>query len=354
MDLISVIVPIYNVEKYLIRCVESIQKQSYSNLEIILVDDSSPDRCPQMCDELAELDSRIKVVHKKNGGLGFARNSGLDVATGKYVTFIDSDDWISETHIENLYKAVVDNSADAVIGAFTTAPSDGMLIPRDVDLNEGVYVGEKILNEIVLPLFGSDIRVSHDSELEPSSCKNLYSMDLINEKNLRFISEREAVSEDKFFNIDYFISSKKIVAINENGYFYFRNFSSISRSYDPQRLDRTINYYHKLFEKAQDYKLENDISYRIYRSFLMKIRVLIRVTTGSNLSFNDKLSEIRRILSSDLVQQVLRKYPTNYYGLFMRVFTWLMKHKCSFGVYLLMIVREKGREFKDFFKKKAI
>ena len=92
--LISVIVPIYNVEKYLARCVDSIVNQTYKNLEIILVDDGSPDRCPQMCDDYAEKDSRIKVVHKKNGGLSDARNAGMAVATGEYISFIDSDDWI--------------------------------------------------------------------------------------------------------------------------------------------------------------------------------------------------------------------------------------------------------------------
>lgn len=100
--LISVIVPIYNVEKYLVRCVDSIVNQTYKNLEIILVDDGSPDRCPQMCDDYAEKDSRIKVVHKKNGGLSDARNAGMAVATGEYISFIDSDDWIETSMFELL------------------------------------------------------------------------------------------------------------------------------------------------------------------------------------------------------------------------------------------------------------
>ena len=100
MKLVTVIVPVYNVEQYLERCVESIRNQSYKNLEIILVDDASPDESPKICDEYAEKDGRIKVIHKQNGGLGFARNSALEIASGDYVTFIDSDDYISEDHIE--------------------------------------------------------------------------------------------------------------------------------------------------------------------------------------------------------------------------------------------------------------
>ena len=102
MAKVSIIVPIYNVEKYLHRCVDSIINQSHKDLEIILVDDESPDKCPEMCDEYAKQDSRVKVIHKKNGGLGYARNSGLEIATGEYVAFIDSDDYVEPDMVEKL------------------------------------------------------------------------------------------------------------------------------------------------------------------------------------------------------------------------------------------------------------
>ena len=97
---ISVIVPIYKVENYLNRCVESIRKQTYRNLEIILVDDGSPDACGEMCDRYAQEDSRIRVIHKENGGLSDARNAGIEVAAGEYIAFIDSDDWIDDKMYE--------------------------------------------------------------------------------------------------------------------------------------------------------------------------------------------------------------------------------------------------------------
>lgn len=102
-DLVSVIVPVYKVEKYLDRCVESILKQSYKNIEVILVDDGSPDNCPQMCDEWAKKDSRILVIHKANGGLSDARNVGIDISKGKYICFVDSDDYVASRFIEVLY-----------------------------------------------------------------------------------------------------------------------------------------------------------------------------------------------------------------------------------------------------------
>lgn len=102
---VSIILPIYGVEKYLSRCMDSVLNQTLRDIEIIMVDDESPDSCPKMCDDFAAQDSRIKVVHKKNGGLGYARNSGLDVATGEYVAFLDSDDFVELDAYEHLYNA---------------------------------------------------------------------------------------------------------------------------------------------------------------------------------------------------------------------------------------------------------
>lgn len=113
-SLISIIVPIYKVEKYLDKCVDSIVNQTYQNLEIILVDDGSPDNCPRMCDDWAKKDSRIKVVHKPNGGLSDARNAGMKIATGEYVAFIDSDDWLDLNMVETLFNEAVASDSDIV------------------------------------------------------------------------------------------------------------------------------------------------------------------------------------------------------------------------------------------------
>lgn len=111
MNLISVIVPVYNVEKYLDRCVSSIVNQTYGNLEIILVDDGSPDNCPAMCDAWAKKDSRIKVIHKQNGGLSDARNAGMAIVAGEYISFVDSDDWIHPEYIHFLHQACVEHNS---------------------------------------------------------------------------------------------------------------------------------------------------------------------------------------------------------------------------------------------------
>lgn len=120
---ISVIIPVYKVENYLDRCVKSIISQTYENMEILLVDDGSPDNCPKMCDEYAAIDNRVRVIHKPNGGLSDARNAGIDVATGEYITFVDSDDWISENCIEVLMQ--IQQKNHTLISVIDTVESDG-------------------------------------------------------------------------------------------------------------------------------------------------------------------------------------------------------------------------------------
>lgn len=112
--LVSIIVPVFKVENYLNRCVDSLLNQSYNNLEIILVDDGSPDRCPEICDEYAALDNRVKVIHKPNGGVSSARNAGLDMASGEYITFLDSDDWIDEKMIHLMVDSLIGYECDSV------------------------------------------------------------------------------------------------------------------------------------------------------------------------------------------------------------------------------------------------
>ncbi len=151
-DLISIIIPIYKVEKYLDKCVTSILNQSYQNLEIILVDDGSPDGCPAICDEFAKKDKRIKVIHKTNGGLSDARNVGIESASGKYIAFVDSDDFVNKYYVETLYNTLIETGADLSICDYVYVKEDEI-----VDTNEKlepatteVFEGAKKFEQIYL------------------------------------------------------------------------------------------------------------------------------------------------------------------------------------------------------------
>lgn len=343
MDLISVIVPVYNVEQYLARCVDSVRNQSYRNIEIILVDDGSPDRCPELCEEFRQQDLRVKVVHKENGGLGFARNSGLDAATGTYVVFIDSDDWISPDHVENLYREAVRVNADAVIGSHTKITSNGTVTPHPINVKQQVYEGAAVREEIVLPIIGADVSYPKDVQLEPSSCMILYRMHVITENNIRFPSEKVAISEDMFFNVAFFSNASRVSVIDEKGYYYFDNQASISRKYDTGRLKRTVRFYENMKCHLQKYGLEHDAAFRLERTFLMDIRVLLRMITLSDLSRREKYQEIKVVLDHALVQEVLNTYPLDTYVPAMRLLVKCMHRGNASGVYWLIMIREYAK-----------
>ena len=314
MELISVIVPVYNAEKYLFRCVDSILNQTYTNLEIILVDDGSPDNCSKMCDDFSERDVRVKVIHKSNAGQGLARNDGLDIATGAYVTFVDSDDWISPEHVENLYNALKNNGADASLGNHTRVSADEVMTPRLLPLREGVYEGERIVCELILPLIGADTYGTRDVLINSSVSMNMYRMECIKQNNIRFISERYAVAEDFYFNLDFFHYASKVVYI--------------------------------ICDRIKRYGLSEKVDYRAERSFLMKIRVAIRHIVLSDLSHKEKLSQIKEILGHDTVKNVLSIYPIETYAWSMRLLMNNMRRENAVMVYYLMRLREIGRGYR--------
>lgn len=133
MDLVSIIIPIYNVEKYLDRCIMSIVQQTYRNLEVILVDDGSPDRCPEICDIWAKKDKRISVIHQPNGGVSTARNSGLRRATGEFILQVDSDDYLAPYAVEHLMRAMMDKNADIVIFDYVKGYEENYVFPELAD-----------------------------------------------------------------------------------------------------------------------------------------------------------------------------------------------------------------------------
>ena len=156
---VSVVLPIYNVEKYLNRCIKSVINQSYKNLEIILVDDGSPDNCPTLCDEWAKKDNRIKVIHKKNAGLGYARNTGIENATGEYICFFDSDDYIALDTIEKAYSLAVQEKSDMVVFGFCNVKANGetgkAVIPHT---EKTAFSGQEVQDIFLVDLIGPDVK----------------------------------------------------------------------------------------------------------------------------------------------------------------------------------------------------
>ena len=241
MPEVSIIVPVYKVEKYLDRCIESLIVQTISDIEIILVDDGSPDNCPSLCDRWAKKDSRIKVIHKENGGLGFARNSGLDIACGEYVGFVDSDDFVKHDMYEALYSAAKNEDADIAMCGFLCI--GGIMTARSGEEREincfseyKCFSGKDGIDRLMLDISGALPGEPEDSRYGFSAVKNIYRRSILEENRLRFMSEREVVSEDVFFLLDFLMLSNRAVGIKGAYYCYCRNQGSLSKSYRADRF----------------------------------------------------------------------------------------------------------------------
>lgn len=221
--LISVIVPIYNVEKYLARCVDSIVNQTYKNLEIILVDDGSPDRCPQMCDDYAKKDSRIKVVHKKNGGLSDARNAGMAVATGEYISFIDSDDYVSDAFFKCLLAVMNKENSDIAECSVVKFYEDNRFDEFSDDLSVKTYDTQDAMSALIA-----------ENPFHQHVWNKLYKTELV--KDIPYAVGK--LNEDEFWTYQVFGRANKVSKLNKTMYYYFqRNSSIMGVGYNIRRLD---------------------------------------------------------------------------------------------------------------------
>lgn len=287
-DLISVIVPIYKVENYICKCIESIINQTYSNIEIILVDDGSPDNCPAICDSYCKKDKRIKVIHKENGGLSDARNAGLDFAKGKYILFIDSDDYIKPEMIELMYKTIISDNSDMVICNYELADEDGKIILRKRDK---IFDSDKkniLINE---ETFWNNCH-DYDYLYYVISCNKLYKNKIF--ENIRY--KKGAVHEDEIILHKIVGKCNKISCIADKLYIYINHKNSIMNSKFSEKnlycIDGIISRINYLYKKGFDnyldrhfnicvailekYSSDNSDNDKVYKDYLMKTKRLAK------------------------------------------------------------------------------
>lgn len=217
---VTIIIPVYKVEEYLDRCLNSVIKQTYTNLEIILIDDGSPDRCYDLCDSWKLKDSRIKVIHKKNGGLSSARNAGLDIATGDYIAFVDSDDYIASNMIEIMLDAALRNNVN-VVCCGRTRVSKKSKIEMFTLPQEQLITGQEAIKQILI-----------GGSVEEAAWDKLYKADIFNKR--RFPNGE--INEDIVQTIEILGENKWIVHVGRALYYYCENQNSITTSkYNPKK-----------------------------------------------------------------------------------------------------------------------
>lgn len=248
---ISIIVPVYGVEQYLDRCVKSLLAQTYKDIEIILVDDGSPDRCPEMCDGYANLNvtpnPNIRVIHKENGGLSSARLAGFREARGKYCIFIDSDDYIDEHMIEVLHTKAVATDADLTMCSWYTDVA-GVITPHYWKTGWDVIEREEILYKYFLPLVGK--APGSDYSLTGFFWVRLIKRECIEES--MFVSERDYIVEDVLFHLMLCTKLNRIALVDEPHYYYYFNGESLTNRYREGAWEKMYAFYRFVLKLCEE------------------------------------------------------------------------------------------------------
>ena len=339
MDKISVVVPVYNVKKYLEKSFESITEQKYENLEIILVDDGATDGSGELCDELAKKDNRVKVCHKVNGGLSSARNHGLLNATGDYIIFIDSDDYIDKQYIETIYFDFKKQGAD-VCYCGHTKDVDGKYEIRKNPLAGESFWGQKIKDEIIPRMCGC--RIGNDN-IEMSSCMAIYSTKIIEKYSLEFPSERQYISEDLIFNINYLAKCNKICMSDCVGYFYVTVSSSLTRKYNPDRLHQQIVMTKKIIEITQEIGVFTLSENRIYNNFMTWVRAIIKAEQNkySEIGLMESINRIAGICGDNYVREISNKFDNVGIKKTSKTINTLIRQRAIVLLWIIMFMKNK-------------
>lgn len=328
MELVSVIVPVYNVEKYLARCIQSVCGQSYQGLEIILVDDGSKDKSGVICDEYAERDGRIKVIHKENGGLGDARNAGVEKAEGKYLLFVDSDDRIHENLVRNTVETAEKNQADMVIFDYIGEEENGNLTDR--------FTFPFSANRV--------IEVAEEKELIMRSCSavnKLIRRELWKESGFQFPKGR--YYEDLATIPKVMTKTKKIVYLPEVYYYYLMRDGSImhSRNFEKNYEDRTwaVDQLLEYFEREnliETYR--NELEYLVFENTYF--------VPSKEIVLNDRKSEYLKKFR-DYVYNKFPQMNKNYYVQQIAGKDKILLKLLQYRMYGMMVLMSQLRRMKD-------
>lgn len=325
---VSIVVPVYNVEQYLDRCIKSILNQTYKDTEIILVDDGSPDNCPEICDEYVEQYANIKVIHKENAGLSSARLAGVDVAHGEYILFVDSDDYIDGQMVEKLVLAIESHNADLAMCGYNTVCGTQVYVQGLPYQVECIRDREKIVSEYILPLIGREQRGIH---VPGFVCVRLYKKSLI-ERSF-FASEREYFLEDHVFNLYYADLIQSIVIVNEPLYYYCVNRESLSNCYRKGKFQMYTNLYRFYVSYIQERRIENTeerLNNFLLSAFFASVDNAVRA--GGYTAYK---GELDFIIHDDAIKDMMKKVDNKPLSFMQKIVVYLFKLHMYRSLYYL-------------------
>lgn len=304
--LVSIVLPIYRVAPYLNRCLETIVAQTYHNLEIILVDDGSPDESPALCDEWEKKDDRIQVIHKENAGAGLARNSGIERATGDYIFFIDSDDFVDLQLVEICLDAAAKTGAEIVHYGYNHIDADGNIMKVHTYTREQtLFEGKDVLDVFFPEVIGPKAKSKDPKILFASPWAAMYSMDLIRRTGWRFVSEREIVSEDYYAHLFLYKYIQTAYVIKKALYNYCENPVSLSRSYQKNKFSRFKHFYSECIAACQRLELGQEVMERLAHPFFTNTITAMKQIAVADIPKKERLALMKEILHDDTFHSIL-------------------------------------------------
>lgn len=346
--LVSVVVPIYNVENYISMCVESLLSQTLVQLEIILVDDGSLDNSGKIADAYSKQDSRIKVVHQENAGLGPARNTGLKYATGEYIGFLDSDDWVGQKMYEKLYFAAKQTNADIIVGGHCETTNGRIIETKAHPLANNCFGEYNDISAVRKNLFGHALLDKQKRPFPVSVCTSIYRRAFIQDNELSFMN---IMSEDTIFNLCAYDVAKTITFTDGTDYYYRKDGQvSISQSYSAKKGANYIGFLKKLAQLAADVE-GNECAFRVSRTTIEYYRSFASVVERSKLPFEEKKSQIAQFAEDEFIRECWEIYPQEYLPIQQRIFHVLAEKGYYGSVIVLCYLRRMLKRMKLIFNR---
>ncbi len=339
---LSVIVPVYRTEDYLKECIESLIAQPYRDLEILLVDDASPDNCGKICDAYAQKHSFIKVIHKEHGGLVHTRKTGLTHASGDYITFVDSDDFIEPDMFEMMMKRITETGADICICGIIIE-DDGKRTPMYDDMTEGLYDKTRLEQEVYPQMLFSE--TLQKPLIAPSLCNKIFRKDII-APVLSMADDRIVYGEDASCTYPCMLDSKSVYVLQKGYYIYRQTNTSITKKYDPLLLDKILLLVETLERECS--KRQYDVSVQLdnYAAVQLLFAVRGELLHNKELPPAGRVKKLKAYLSEPRFERVYETVRNGNLGKKVKTKIRLAEKKQLYLLFLLCFFKEKVLQLK--------
>lgn len=348
---VSIIVPVYNVEKYLERCLESLINQTYKNIEIIIINDGSTDNSLRILKEYERIDSRIKLIDKNNEGLSQTRNVGINISTGEYITFVDSDDWIELDFLKKMINLIEESNGDVAICSYVREYNE-KAINKDLGFGDIVIfdkdeVKSKLYRRMIGPI-GDELKNPENLDSLITAWGKVYKTSLIKDNKISFIDTSIIGTEDLLFNVHIFNYINKAILINKPLYHYWKgNISSLTAGYKEDLISKWMNKHNLIKEFLVKNRYE-DIFFEALnnRVCLSVLGLGLNECSSSNKVSNIyKIRNIKKIINENHIKEAFNKFDLSKLPLHWRVFHTFNKYRFAIGAYFTLRIINLLRKF---------